>query len=492
MNKKLQENIINDNEDFQNANQDFRKSDGKFSIISNDSIHKSNIKSDSIDIEESNNNLNDNKKFEEEDEEEDDEFEEERIRAFNEIMNKKERHVEVIKEVDEEYDSDFHMSPNKNKNDIHNENIIHKNKLNFEKLNFDVNDNNKNNNYSHFNVENNNKDINYINNNINDNNFNEDYNKENNYNNDNYQNNYDNNISPIKNDKYLESQSDIVNQKLNYSPLISDANNIQIQTPNFINEKMKFEEKKIPSGDIDKIDNYIRILRIRKNQNFYYENKNNNIKEKNEKENEEEKQKQIYIEKRRKKMEDIKNIFSNTTINYEKEKKNLVKKSKFKELVKITNSVPSIHSNIKKNINQIPIRNTFYMTQRKIPNPKKNQNIKQIYSRRNIINRMPLSNNYYINNNSYENNYNNPQNKLYELEYNNNKKINKSIFNLIENDFFDDGFYNINTINKERNFDKVEIKEIPKYSERSFKRGYIMPVNPINGIISAKAYFLWD
>ena len=492
MNKKLQENIINDNEDFQNANQDFRKSDGKFSIISNDSIHKSNIKSDSIDIEESNNNLNDNKKFEEEDEEEDDEFEEERIRAFNEIMNKKERHVEVIKEVDEEYDSDFHMSPNKNKNDINNENIIHKNKLNFEKLNFDVNDNNKNNNYSHFNVENNNKDINYINNNINDNNFNEDYNKENNYNNDNYQNNYDNNISPIKNDKYLESQSDIVNQKLNYSPLISDANNIQIQTPNFINEKMKFEEKKIPSGDIDKIDNYIRILRIRKNQNFYYENKNNNIKEKDEKENEEEKQKQIYIEKRRKKMEDIKNIFSNTTINYEKEKKNLVKKSKFKELVKITNSVPSIHSNTKKNINQIPIRNTFFMTQRKISNPKKNQNIKQIYSRRNIINRMPLSNNYYINNNSYENNYNNPQNKLYELEYNNNKKINKSIFNLIENDFFDDGFYNINTINKERNFDKVEIKEIPKYSERSFKRGYIMPVNPINGIISAKAYFLWD
>ena len=191
-------------------------------------------------------------------------------------------------------------------------------------------------------------------------------------------------------------------------------------------------------------------------------------------------------------MEDIKNIFSNTTINYEKEKKNLVKKSKFKELVKITNSVPSIHSNTKKNINQIPIRNTFYMTQRKIPNPKKNQNIKQIYSRRNIINRMPLSNNYYINNNSYENNYNNPQNKLYELEYNNNKTINKSIFNLIENDFFDDGFYNINTINKERNFDKVEIKEIPKYSERSFKRGYIMPVNPINGIISAKAYFLWD
>ena len=78
------------------------------------------------------------------------------------------------------------------------------------------------------------------------------------------------------------------------------------------------KKKKIPSGDIDKIDNYIRILRIRKNQNFYYENKNNNIKEKDEKENEEEKQKQIYIEKRRKKMEDIKNIFSNKT----KEKKN--------------------------------------------------------------------------------------------------------------------------------------------------------------------------
>ena len=105
---------------------------------------------------------------------------------------------------------------------------------------------------------------------------------------------------------------------------------------------------------------------------------------------------------------------------------------------------------------------------------------------------MPLSNNYYINNNSYENNYNNPQNKLYELEYNNNKKINKSIFNLIENDFFDDGFYNINTINKERNFDKVEIKEIPKYSERTFKRGYIMPVNPMDGIISTKASILWD
>ena len=39
---------------------------------------------------------------------------------------------------------------------------------------------------------------------------------------------------------------------------------------------------------------------------------------------------------------------------------------------------------------------------------------------------------------------------------------------------------------------KNVFKEIPKYSERTFKRGYIMPVNPINGIISAKAYFLWD
>jgi hypothetical protein len=32
--------------------------------------------------------------------------------------------------------------------------------------------------------------------------------------------------------------------KINYSPLISDANNIQINTHNFINEKMKYEEKK--------------------------------------------------------------------------------------------------------------------------------------------------------------------------------------------------------------------------------------------------------
>ena len=429
--KKLQDNNINDNEDFQNSNQDFKKSEGKFTIISNDSIHKSNIKSDSIDIEESNNTLNDNKKFEEEDEE-DDEFEEERIRAFNEIMNKKERPVEVIKEVDEEYDSDFHMSPvkinkdyhhennnihkneqfafkkldyeindNKKKNnnyshfneimnkkerpvevikevdeeydsdfhmspiknnkDYHNENNIHKNdNLGFKKLDFDINDNkNKNNNYSNFNVENNEKNINnnnnnnynnnnYNNNNIynninsNDNNSNEDDNKENMYNNENYQNTFQNIISPIKDDKFLESQSDIVNQKINYSPLISDANNIQINTPNFINEKMKFEEKKIPSGDIEKIDSFIRMLKIKKNQNIYYENKNNHNKEKEE---EEEKKKQNYIENRRKKMEDIKNKFSNKTKekkNYEEEKNNVNKKSKFKELVKITNSVPSI------------------------------------------------------------------------------------------------------------------------------------------------------
>ncbi len=68
--------------------------------------------------------------------------------------------------------------------------------------------------------------------------------------------------------------------KINYSPLISDANNIQINTHNFINEKMKYEEKKIPTGDIDI---FIRMLKIKKNQNIYYENKNNNNKEKKKK-----------------------------------------------------------------------------------------------------------------------------------------------------------------------------------------------------------------
>ena len=81
---------------------------------------------------------------------------------------------------------------------------------------------------------------------------------------------------------------------------------------------MKYEEKKIPTGDIEKIDIFIRMLKIKKNQNIYYENKNNNNKEKKEKEEEEEKKKQNYIENRRKKMEDIKNIFLNKT----KEKKN--------------------------------------------------------------------------------------------------------------------------------------------------------------------------
>ena len=130
-------------------------------------------------------------------------------------------------------------------------------------------------------------------------------------------------------------------------------------------------------------------------------------------------------------------------------------------------------------------------TQRKKQTPKKNINIKQIYSRRNIINENPLSNNYYINNNNYKNYYNNTQNKLYELDYDNNKKDNKSLFKLIENDFlnFDDGYYNINKIYKGRN---IQIKEKPKYSERAFKRGYIMPVNPMDGIISAKASILWD
>ena len=194
-------------------------------------------------------------------------------------------------------------------------------------------------------------------------------------------------------------------------------------------------------------------------------------------------------------MEDIKNIFSNKTKekkNYEEEKNNANKKSKFKELVKITNSIPLILSNPKKNLNKNPIKNNFLMTtQRKKQTPKKNINIKQIYSRRNIINENPLSNNYYINNNNYKNYYNNTQNKLYELDYDNNKKDNKSLFKLIENDFlnFDDGYYNINKIYKGRN---IQIKEKPKYSERTFKRGYIMPVNPMDGIISAKASILWD
>ena len=55
-----------------------------------------------------------------------------------------------------------------------------------------------------------------------------------------------------------------------------------------------------------------------------------------------------------------------------KNKNNVNKKSKFKELVKITNSIPSILSNPKKNLNKNPIKNNFLMTtQRKKQTPKK-------------------------------------------------------------------------------------------------------------------------
>ena len=45
-----------------------------------------------------------------------------------------------------------------------------------------------------------------------------------------------------------------------------------------------------------------------------------------------------------------------------KNKNNVNKKSKFKELVKITNSIPLILSNPKKNLNKNPIKNNFLMT----------------------------------------------------------------------------------------------------------------------------------
>ena len=48
---------------------------------------------------------------------------------------------------------------------------------------------------------------------------------------------------------------------------------------------MKYEEKKIPTGDIEKIDSFIRMLKIKKNKNIYYENKNNNNKKKEEEAN---------------------------------------------------------------------------------------------------------------------------------------------------------------------------------------------------------------
>ena len=563
---KQQNNISEDklnyeNDEFQNS--DFKRSEGKFSVISNDSFHKSNnIKSDSIDIEESNNNsINENKKYEDEE----DDFEEERVRAFDEVI-KKDKKVDVIKEEDEEYESDIHLSSN-----------IKKSKeffLNKQYNNNDFNDNSRKDNYidkddenifndNNFNEDNNeefeienedeNKDKKYINkdyieNNINDNfnephyidtydneeNNNHNYNIEDNNNEDkenkinykskyNRDNNYDYNnnkfnikeihlnknnenfdvniVSPIKDNKYLETQSDIVNQKLlNYSPLISNSGNenknyIDIKKPNLIKNYGKIEEKKIKRDDDEvKINNFIKILKNKNNSNLFSNPMNNYYKKKENKKNikEKEKEKENYLEKRRKKMEDIKNIFSNEINEIFVDDVKQKRKITFKNLVKITNSVSLIRSN----------SNDLSQTGNKILNNLKKKDLKKFIkdNKKNSVNYITKRNKYITNDNlfskkfisEYYDDYSNEnQNKLYELDNNKNKKLDKIKYIPNDNTFFnfEDGFYNEN--NKEKKLINVNYNEKPKYSERTFRRGYIMPANPMDDVISAKAYFLY-
>ena len=221
--------------------------------------------------------------------------------------------------------------------------------------------------------------------------------------------------------------------------------------------------------------------------NNYYKKKENkkNIKEK-------EKEKENYLEKRRKKMEDIKNIFSNEINEIFVDDVKQKRKITFKNLVKITNSVSLIRSN----------SNDLSQTGNKILNNLKKKDLKKFIkdNKKNSVNYITKRNKYITNDNlfskkfisEYYDDYSNEnQNKLYELDNNKNKKLDKIKYIPNDNTFFnfEDGFYNEN--NKEKKLINVNYNEKPKYSERTFRRGYIMPANPMDDVISAKAYFLY-
>ena len=484
-------NIINQNDsyDFQNT----KKSEGKFSIILNESPNKNNNLKTESNEDSLNNSKNDNKKFE--DEEED--LGEERVRAFDEFTNKKEKNVDTINELDEEYESDFTNQRKKNSNKKSNINTLEKLKnkkkdnLNNEKIKI---------------------------------------------------NNFDDITSPIlENNKLFDTQSDFFNQ--NYSPLIwsldkknNFVKNLEIMNPNVMNKFLKSEKKKNQSYNFDRINSFVQMMRNKNNKKIisytekYDKEKFDEIKYRNI-------ERELYNEKRKQKMEKIKNILTEKNdINDEEEKNYKIKRPTFRNLVKLTNSVSTIRSS-SKDINPIKnqkkslvnhIKKNSYSFKDDLNNKNNNYNSNYNNNRKN---------NYYnnYNNNNY-NNYNNSnipfQNEddknnnikylysnktksndiLFPLSYeqyyqyfgnhnsnlnelDNNKKENKNSNKNNNNNYLniDENFYNINKYNNEKKIPKIHSYiEKRKIIQRPFEKCYIMPANPMDEVLLAKENCIYE
>ena len=438
-------NIINQNEG-NNNNKEIKilESENLNLNLNNDNLNKDNIiKTESN--ESINNSINENKKF-------DDDLEE-RIILFEEINNKKEKKVDTIKEEDEEYESDF-LSSNKKKKSGNNLNENLKKSSNNHNVNKVLN-NKKRIIEQQFIIEKIDFEIGRKNN------------------------------EDIKN-RYIETQSDMVNQKSSKSSFLSSSdkktldNNIEIKYPNLM---IKKNENKIKSiHEVEKITDFIRKIRNENNKKLLsITQKDNKTIDKNGTFN----YNKDYNEKRKKKIDNIKNILTEKINEINKVEKNYNKKKKrFSNLVKLTNSVSSIRL-ISKDLNHFKNKSNSIINFKKqiiynFPNKSRNEGIKLLYSNQN---------NKYSNcdNNTYDQFTNNNNNdKMYELEI---IKAN-SIYNKVHSDFiaFQNNLFNVNK--NEKTIPRIKSYiDVPKYIP--FQRGYIMPVNQMDDVITAKTNYLY-
>jgi len=245
--------------------------------------------------------------------------------------------------------------------------------------------------------------------------------------------------------------------------------------PNLMNGQIKKKEKNNKSiYEVEKITDFIRRLRNENNKKILSFTQKNFKKEKNNTFN----YNKDYNEKRKRKMEDIKNILNEESneINNEEEKNYNKKKSKFKKMVKLTNSASSIRL-ISKDLSQDKSKKNIIIKHRKkfsydFLNKSRNNNLKLLYSNKN---KCP-----YCGNSTYDTFYNN-NDKLYKLE----TITSNSVYNKVHSNFltFQNNIFNVN--NNQNNIPKIN-SYIEKHINTPFKKGYIMPVNQITDVITAK------
>ena len=117
--------------------------------------------------------------------------------------------------------------------------------------------------------------------------------------------------------------------------------------PNVMNNFLKSEKKKNQSNEFDKINSFVKMMRNKNNKKIL------SYTEKYDKENFDETkyrtiERELYNEKRKQKMEKIKNILTESNDIIDEEEKNYkIKRSTFRNLVKLTNSLSTIRSSSK-------------------------------------------------------------------------------------------------------------------------------------------------